>query len=65
MITVIKSNKEISFVLSAHFSQKASQFVKNIDKKVFEEQLVTKRLKDIEISEWSLKSMMKQKLMDS
>jgi hypothetical protein len=62
MITLIKSNKEISFELSAHFSQKAMQFVKAIDKKVFEEQLVTKRIKDIEVPESWLKFMIKQKL---
>lgn len=70
MITVIKSNKEISFELSAHFSQKARQFTNDINKKVLEEQLVTKRLKnieipepfDIEIPESWLESMMEQKL---
>ncbi|MBW6486559.1 MAG: hypothetical protein K0B01_10475 [Syntrophobacterales bacterium] len=62
MITVIKSNKEISFVVSEYFSKKAEQFINDINKKVLEEQLVTKRLKDIEIPEPRLKSMMKQKL---
>lgn len=62
MITVIKSNKEISFELSAHFSQKTRQFVNDINKKVLEEQLVTKKLKNIKIPDSWLESMMEQKL---
>jgi hypothetical protein len=62
MITVIKSNKEISFELSTHFSQKAMHFVNDINKKVLEEQLVTKRLKDIKIPDSWLESMMEQNL---
>jgi hypothetical protein len=62
MIKVIKSRKEISFELSESFSKKAIKFINDINKIVLEEQLVTKHLKDIEISDCWLESMMKQKI---
>jgi len=63
MITVVKSSKEISFELSSDFSQKARQFINDINKKVLEEQLSTKRLnKEIEIPESWLEFMIEQKL---
>lgn len=62
MITVIKSREEISFALSEAFSKKAYKFINDIDKKVLEEQLITKHLNEHEISDEWLEFMMKQKI---
>jgi hypothetical protein len=62
MIEVVQSTKEISFVLTTSIAKKAYQFVNDINKKVLEDQLITKHLNEHEISEAWLKSMKEQKI---